>query len=125
MAALAKARGEKLDRNPKTGRFLPGHKPYIAKNPGRKPKAVEQAYLEILRKKIPEKDWKEMIDAIATISRGKGKSKMGWDKLKPADIIKAFATIAGYLIGAPKQKTEMVGDLEINVVWREETNNEQ
>lgn len=109
---------KKPDRDPKTGRFLPGHKPYIAKNPGRKPKAIEQAYLEVLRRKIPEKDWKEMVEAIAAISKGKG--RIAWEKVKPADIIRAFSIIAGYLIGAPKQTAEIMGDLEIKVQWCDE-----
>lgn len=96
------------------GRFIPGHN-IRPKNPGRKPKAVEIAYLEILRRLIPEEDWKEMVDAVAMISKGRG--DIAWDKVKPADIIKAFQVLAEYLIGKLPQELRMSsGPVTVKVI---------
>jgi len=42
------------------GRFLPGHG-VRSKNPGRKSRAFELAYLEILKGLVEEEDWSGMI----------------------------------------------------------------
>jgi hypothetical protein len=80
------------------GRFVKGHD----KIGGRKPKAIEKAYLDIFKATVSKNDWEVII--IKAI-----------DQAKRGDAV-ARKFIADYMIGAPVQKVDahITGDMVIN-----------
>jgi hypothetical protein len=75
-----------------TGKFVKGHEG----TGGRKPRATEEKYLQLLKKTVSPDDWKEIIQrAVTDAKRGDG-------------IARKF--IADYLIGAPVQRLEHAGE---------------
>ena len=77
-----------------SGKFIKGNKA----SPGRKPRAVEEKYLEILVKSVPQKKWRAII-AKVTVLAERGER---W----------AVEFLADRIIGKPKQSVDVTTDGE-------------
>lgn len=77
------------DRDPKTGRFLPGNKA----SPGRKPRATEAEYLAAMSAAVSIEDWE------------KATGKML--KLALAGDVQAYRVILPYFAGTPIQRLQL------------------
>ena len=81
-----------VDRDPDTGRWIKGG----PAGPGRKPRPVEERYLDLFKSTVSEADWKEII--LVTVKQAK----------KGDAVARKF--IADYLIGQPVQRHELGGE---------------
>ena len=96
-----------MDRDNK-GRFVKGHKPFIGKNPGRKPRPTEDKYLRVFSDTVTKEDLEEII--LSVMARAKAQDMV------------AARIIFDYALGKPAQRVEVAttGDLNIALVWPED-----